>query len=95
MATRAQLLYVRSVILSFSARRNQAGLGDIRSKAAVGETLGVGDFVITTFPGELTVQIGLNIKQASPHPLTFVAGYTNGYLYYAPTSDQLANAGGA
>ena len=57
--------------------------------------LRVGDFVLTTFPGELTVQIGINIKQQSPHDLTFVAGYTNGYLYYAPTADQLDNVGGA
>jgi len=57
--------------------------------------LRVGDFVLTTFPGELTVQIGMNIKQRSPHDLTFVAGYTNGYLYYAPTADQLRNVGGA
>ena len=46
-------------------------------------------------PGELTVQIGLNIKKASPHDLTFVAGYSNGYIYYAPTSEQLKNVGGA
>jgi hypothetical protein len=57
--------------------------------------LRVGDFVLTTFPGELTVQIGINIKQRSPHDLTFVAGYTNGYLYYAPTAKQLSNVGGA
>ena len=55
----------------------------------------IGDFVLTTFPGELTVRIGLNIKQKSPHDLTFVAGYTNGYIYYAPTTEQLRNAGGA
>ncbi|MBI2432013.1 MAG: hypothetical protein HYV26_04000 [Candidatus Hydrogenedentes bacterium] len=61
------------------------------------EVLGVriGDFVLVTFPGELTVQIGLNIKQVSPHELTFIAGYTNGYIYYAPTAEQLKNAGGA
>jgi hypothetical protein len=57
--------------------------------------LRVGDFVLTTFPGELTVPIGLNIKKASKHDLTFVAGYTNGYIYYAPTADQLKNVGGA
>ncbi len=57
--------------------------------------LRVGEFVLTTFPGELTAQIGINIKQHSPHELTFVAGYTNGYLYYAPTAEQLRNAGGA
>lgn len=57
--------------------------------------LRIGDFVLVTFPGELTVQIGLNIKKASPHELTFVAGYTNGYLYYAPTAEQLKNVGNA
>lgn len=57
--------------------------------------LRVGDFVLVTSPGELTCQIGLNIKKASPHEHTFVAGYTNGYIYYAPTAEQLANVGGA
>ncbi len=55
--------------------------------------LRVGEFLLVTFPGELTVRVGLNIKKASPHPLTFVAGYTNGYLYYAPTSEQARNTG--
>jgi hypothetical protein len=55
----------------------------------------VGDCVLTTFPGELTVRIGLGLKERSPHPLTFVAGYTNGYIYYAPTAEQLLNVGNA
>ncbi|MDE0862728.1 MAG: hypothetical protein OSA98_03005 [Rubripirellula sp.] len=55
----------------------------------------IGDFVLTSFPGELTVQIGLNLKGKSPHQHTFIAGYTNGYIYYAPTTEQLANVGGA
>ena len=45
--------------------------------------------------GELSVQTGLSLKQASPHPLTFVAGVTNGYIYYTPTAKQLENRGGA
>lgn len=57
--------------------------------------LRVGEFVLLTFPGELTVQIGLNLKQASPHEHTFIAGYTNGYIYYSPTSEQLQNVGNA
>ena len=57
--------------------------------------LRIGDFALVTFPGELTVRIGLNIKQRSPHKLTFVAGYTNGYIYYSPTAEQLLNVGGA
>jgi hypothetical protein len=55
----------------------------------------LGEFVLTTFPGELTVRIGLGIKSRSPHPRTFVSGYTNGYIYYAPTAEQLKNVGGA
>lgn len=57
--------------------------------------LRVGSFRLVTFPGEVTVQVGLNIKQASPHDLTFVAGYSNGYIYYCPTAKQLENRGGA
>ena len=57
--------------------------------------LRVGDFAVVTFPGELSVEIGLNIKDRSPHPNTFVAGYTNGYIYYAPTTEQLRNVGRA
>lgn len=57
--------------------------------------LRVGDFRLVTFPGELSVEIGLRIKAASPHERTFVAGYTDGYIYYAPTAAQLANRGGA
>ncbi len=59
------------------------------------EVLGlrIGDFVLVTFPGELSVQIGLSIKKKSPHEFTFVAGYTNGYIYYAPTAEQLENRG--
>ncbi|MEZ5939839.1 MAG: hypothetical protein R3C18_00515 [Planctomycetaceae bacterium] len=57
--------------------------------------LRLGEMKMVTFPGELTVQIGLNIKQEAQHELTFVAGYTNGYIYYAPTAEQLRNVGGA
>ncbi len=57
--------------------------------------LRVGEFVLVTFPGELTVEIGLSVKKTSPHKTTFVAGYTNGYIYYTPTAKQLLNVGGA
>jgi len=57
--------------------------------------LRIGSFVLVTFPGELSVEIGLCIKQRSPHPHTFVAGVTNGYIYYTPTKAQLENRGNA
>jgi len=53
----------------------------------------VGDFVMVTFGGELTVEIGLAIKKRSPAANTFVAGYTNGYIYYLPTEAQRKNTG--
>lgn len=57
--------------------------------------LRVGDFTLITFPGELPVEIGLEIKNRSPHEFTFVAGVTNGYLFYTPTVEQLKNRGRA
>ncbi len=53
----------------------------------------IGDFVLVTFPGELTVEIGLGIKKRASWPFTFVAGCTNGYLYYAPTAEGRKNTG--
>ncbi|MDZ4401414.1 hypothetical protein [Prosthecobacter sp.] len=55
--------------------------------------LRIGDFKLVTFPGELTVQIGLNIKKAAQDANAFVAGYTNGYIYYTPTVEQRTNTG--
>ncbi len=48
----------------------------------------VGDFVLLTSATEVLTEISLNIKRASPHPHTFIAAFTNGYLHYgAPASD--------
>ncbi|MGC3965998.1 MAG: hypothetical protein QM775_01095 [Pirellulales bacterium] len=55
--------------------------------------LRIGDVSLITFPGELTTQVGLNIKTRAPRPHTFVAAYTNGYIYYAPTAEQRRNVG--
>ncbi|WP_437192524.1 hypothetical protein [Planctomicrobium sp. SH527] len=78
-------------------KKHQASLVASGKRTIDVEVMGIriGDFVLTTFPGELTVTIGLNIKKKSSHEMTFLAGYTNGYIYYAPTADQLLNLGGA
>lgn len=55
--------------------------------------LRVGDFKLVTFPGEPSVQVGLKIKQTAQDPHAFVAGYTNGYIYYTPTAEQRRNTG--
>ncbi|MEX2567121.1 MAG: hypothetical protein WD431_14350 [Cyclobacteriaceae bacterium] len=83
-----------NVNLALIKKHHQQAEG--RSMISV-EILGanIGGFYLVTFPGELTVQIGLNIKERSPYASTFVAGYTNGYIYYAPTAEQLRNKGAA
>ncbi|MDD4144502.1 MAG: hypothetical protein PHN68_07695, partial [Prolixibacteraceae bacterium] len=55
------------------------------------QAMKVGDFVLVTFPAEVSVQVGLNIKEKSPYSNTFVAGYTNGYIHYTPTADQFGS----
>jgi len=72
--------------------RNQAA-GKTIEVEVVG--LRVGEFVLVSHPGEATVQIGLNLKDRSPHELTFVSAYSNGYIYYTPTAEQLRNVGRA
>ena len=99
--------YIENIYALEQMTRNQVNLGLLKKhqaqNAAAGkgplnvEVVGlrIGDFVLVTFPGELSVQIGLNIKKRSPHGFTFVAGVTNGYIYYTPTAEQLNNRGGA
>ncbi|MFO0426811.1 MAG: hypothetical protein ACK526_09630 [Planctomyces sp.] len=78
-------------LLRKNLAKNQAS-GSDKLDVEVGG-LRVGDFLLITFPGELTVEVGLNIKQRSAAPTTFVAGYTNGYIYYTPTVAQRNNPG--
>lgn len=67
--------------------------GDSVEAEVVG--LRVGDFQLVTFPAEVTVEVGLEIKKKANLPNAHVSGYTNGYLYYAPTPEQMKNRGGA
>jgi len=99
--------YHKNILTMELMSRNQVNLALLRKHQAQNIAAGkrtidvevvglrLGDFVMITFPGELTVQIGLNIKKAAPLENTFVAGYTNGYIYYSPTAEQLQNLGGA
>jgi hypothetical protein len=80
------------LLVMHQAQNAAAGMAPLNVEVA---GLRVGDFALVTFPGELSVAIGLDVKRRSPHPFTFVAGYTNGYIYYAPTEEQLRNRGHA
>ncbi|MFN9463760.1 MAG: hypothetical protein ACK6B2_11230 [Planctomycetota bacterium] len=99
--------YVENIQTMESLTRLQTNLALLRkhhvdNTSALKRTIDVevcgvrlGDFRLVTFPGELTVQIGLNIQRASQLEGVFVSGYTNGYIYYCPTAEQLRNLGGA
>ncbi|MHB9071491.1 MAG: hypothetical protein ACYC54_14130 [Sedimentisphaerales bacterium] len=48
----------------------------------------IGDCVLVTSPAEVLVEVGLNVKKASPYKHTFMAAYSNGYMHYgAPAAD--------
>ncbi|MCA9070787.1 MAG: hypothetical protein KDA84_17780, partial [Planctomycetaceae bacterium] len=78
-------------------KKHQASLVASGKRTIDVEVVGlrVGEFKLLTFPGELTVQIGLNLKANASQKPVFIAGYTNGYIYYSPTAEQLLNVGWA
>jgi hypothetical protein len=48
----------------------------------------IGDCVLITSSAEVLVEVGLNVKKASPYEYTFMAAYSNGYMHYgAPAAD--------
>jgi hypothetical protein len=71
----------------------KANASEVRTLDVEMCALRIGDFKLVTFPGELTAEIGLNVKRAAGDPCAFVAGYTNGYIYYTPTVQQRTNTG--
>ena len=91
--------YLNNVYAMEKLARIQTNLGILRNRQAMLEKSGsatvpievqiikIGDFVLVTFPGELFVEIGLNIKKASPHKHTFIAAYSNGMIGYCPTDE--------
>jgi len=97
--------YIRNIHTMEQLTRLQANLNLLKMHKAQKDAAGkptidvevvglrVADFVLVTFPGELTVEVGLGIKKRAPAPFTFVAGYTNGYVYYAPTAERRNNKG--
>ena len=51
------------------------------------------DLVIWSAPVELFCEIAINVRNQSPFPYTFFAGYTNGFLGYLPTRKAFSEGG--
>jgi len=53
----------------------------------------IGDFVLITSPAEVLVEIGLNVKNASPYEHTYMAAFSNGYIHYGPPTSEYPKGG--
>ena len=57
------------------------------------QAIRIGDCALLAFPGELFVEIGLEIKAKSPFKYTYIVGYANGYVGYVPTKQAFEEGG--
>lgn len=53
----------------------------------------IGDCVLVTSPAEVLVEVGLNVKRASPFEHTFLAAFSNGYIHYGPPASDYPRGG--
>ncbi|GMV90629.1 MAG: hypothetical protein AMXMBFR82_04070 [Candidatus Hydrogenedentota bacterium] len=75
--------------------RHQKINADSGEPTVATEVMGVkiGDFVLVTSPAEVLVEVGLNVKNASPFEHTYMAAYTNGYIHYGPPAHEYPEGG--
>ena len=53
----------------------------------------IGEWVLITSPAEVLVEVGLNVKKASPYEHTFMAACSNGYIHYGACADAYDKGG--
>jgi len=53
----------------------------------------IGDFVLITSAAEVLVEVGLNVKGASPFEHTYMAAFSNGYIHYGPPASEYSKGG--
>src|SRR5699024_845320 len=69
-------------------------LADLPERAAVPVmVMTIGDLCVVGLPGEIFVEHGLAIRDASPHPMTAVVGLANDHVGYVPTGRACADGG--
>ena len=67
-------------------RKHQAVNDESGEATILAEVQGIriGECVLVSCPAEVLVEVGLNVKKASPYEHTFVAAFSNGYMHYGP-----------
>lgn len=77
-------IYAREIIhLSRAARSIEVEI----------QVLSLGNIAFVALPGEIFVELGLEIKRKSPFPYTFVIELANGYVGYVPTREAFEEGG--
>ena len=78
----AQAVGLNSVYHAAAVIR-KAGRGPTRTVEI--DAYQIGEVGITTAPGEMFSQLGIEIREKSPYEMTLTLGYTNGAHSYIPT----------
>ncbi|MCD6360458.1 MAG: hypothetical protein J7M38_06275, partial [Armatimonadetes bacterium] len=88
--------YLSNIRAMEKLARIQDKMGTLRTHQAINDEAGeptvrtevqgirIGDCVLVTSPAEVLVEVGLNVKRASPYEHTFVSAFSNGYVHYGP-----------
>jgi hypothetical protein len=84
-----ELMYKRDVL----GNVKEANAAKCHRRVTEIQAIRIDDAVLVALPGEVFVQLGLVIKEASPFPFTFVAGYANDNLGYMPTAEAFTEGG--
>ena len=79
-----------ATLLRHKAINDESGEATVTTEV---QGIKIGDCVFITSPAEVLVQVGLNIKNASPHERTFVAAFSNGYIHYGPPAADYPKGG--
>lgn len=88
-----QLARIRERIATFKFHQELNAKAGVPTIPAEVQGIKIGDFVLIAFPAELLAEVGLNVKQASPYPHTFLAAFSNGYIHYGAPAAAYSRGG--
>lgn len=97
--------YLKNIHAMEALARIQDNIATLKKHQAINDEAGtptiaaevqgikIGDCVLISSPAELLVEVGLNVKKASPYEHTFVAAFSNGYIHYGPPATEYSKGG--
>ncbi len=97
--------YLRNIRAMEKLARIQDKIATLERHKAINEEAGepsvvteiqgirIGEFVLITSPAEVLVEVGLNVKAASPFEHTYMAAFSNGYIHYGPPASEYEKGG--